>query len=235
MEIQRLYSYLRQAIDDYRMIEENDRIAIGISGGRDSLTLLHGLSGLRAFYPKKFEIVAVTVDLGYEDYDCSEIARLCNMLDVEYIIVHTQINEMLHDKECSKCARLRKGAFNHKIKELGCNKFAYAHNLDDVVETMMLSLIYEGRFSTFWPITTYEDTGLTLIRPMIYVPKTRVNGFCNKNNIHEIKNPCPFEKQTERAYVRSLLKSIEEHAPGTKNRMMKAIKCGSIEEWKTIR
>ena len=224
MDTQRLYSYLRQAIDKYNMIECGDKIAIGVSGGKDSLTLLYGLSGLRRFYPKKFDLIAVTVDLGYEGFDYSEISKLCEKLEVEYHVVHTQINEMLSEGDCSLCARLRKGAFNQKIVELGCNKFAYAHNMDDVIETMMMSLIYEGRFSTFWPVTSYEDTGITMIRPMIFVPKSRVNGFCNKYELKVIKNPCPYEKQTERAYVRELIAQMEEHAPGTKNRMMTAIR-----------
>jgi len=228
MDRQKLYSLLRQAIDKYEMIEEGDKVAIGISGGKDSLVLLQGLSGLRKFYPKHFELVAVTVDLGYEGFDCSYIAKLCDELDVEYQVVKTQINEMLKVGECSLCARLRKGAFNSKIKELGCNKFAYAHNMDDVIETMMLSLIYEGRFSTFWPVTTYEDTGLTLIRPMIFVPKSMVVGFCNKYSIMPVKNPCPYEKQTQRTYVRELLAQMEAHAPGTKKRMLTAIENSGI-------
>jgi len=232
MDQQRLYSYLRQAIDEYGMIEEGDRIAVGVSGGKDSLTLLHGLSGLQRFYPQRFELIAVTVDLGYEGYEYQRIDELCKLLGVEHYTVHTQINEMLSEGQCSLCARLRKGAFNNKILELGCNKFAYAHNLDDVVETLMLSLIYEGRISTFWPVTPYEDTGLTLIRPMIYVPKADVNGFCKKYNYEPIKNPCPFEKETERGYVRSLLSEIEHHAPGTRKRMMTAVRNGNMEGWK---
>lgn len=223
MDLQKLYSYLRQAIDKYNMIEEGDRIAVGVSGGKDSQVLLYGLSGLQKFYPHKFELVAVTVDLGYEGFDCEPISALCEKLGIEYHVVHTNIKDMLKSGECSLCARLRKGAFNSEIIKLGCNKFAYAHNMDDVVETMMLSLIYEGRFSSFWAVTPYEDTGLTLIRPMIYVPKSRVSGFCNKYGINVVKNPCPFEKQTQRAYVRELIKGMEEHAPGTKRRIMKAL------------
>ena len=231
MDLQRLYSYLRQAIDKYNMIEEGDRIAVGISGGKDSLTLLIGLSGLSKFYPKKFEVVGVTVDLGYEGYDTSALSTLCEQCGVEYHVVHTQINEMLSDGECSLCARLRKGAFNNAIKELGCNKIAYAHNMDDVIETLMLSLIYEGRISTFWPVTPYEDNGLTLIRPMILVPKYDVIGFANRNNLPVTKNPCPYESMTQRAYARELIDNMEKHAPGTKKRMMTAIQNGNLEGW----
>jgi len=230
MELQRLYSYLRQAIDEYNMIEEGDVIAVGLSGGKDSQTLLYGLSGLGKFYPKRFEIVGVTVDLGYDNFNTQPIAELCERLEVKYHVVHTSINEMLGEGQCSLCARLRKGAFNNAIKELGCNKFAYAHNMDDVVETMLLSLMYEGRFSTFWPVTEYEDSMLSLIRPMIYVSKKEVTGFCNKYDIDITKNPCPFEKKTQRSYVRDMIKEMELHAPGTKKRMMRAIK-DKCERW----
>lgn len=231
MERQRLYSYLRQAIDKYNMIEEGDRIAIGLSGGKDSMTLLHGMAGLHKFYPEKFDLVAVTVDLGYDGFDTSYMSELCKQYNVEYHVVKTNINEMLGSGECSLCARLRKGAFNNKIIELGCNKFAYAHNMDDVIETMMLSLIYEGRFSTFWPVTPYEDTGITLIRPMIMVSKAEVSGFCNKEKVQIVKNPCPYSRVTEREYVRTLIKEIEKHAPGTKKRMMTAIQNGQLDGW----
>lgn len=231
MKQQQLYSKLRQAIDKYNMIEEGDRIAIGISGGRDSLTLLQGLAGLQKFYPKHFDLVGITVDLGYEGFETESIGFMCRELGIEYHVVTTEINKMISDGGCSLCARLRKGALNNKVLELGFNKIAYAHNMDDVVETMMLSLIYEGRFSTFWPVTYYDDNSLTLIRPLVFVNKADVNGFCNKNNIKEIKNPCPYDKITQRSYVRNLLRDMEVHAPGVKNRMMTAITEGDIN-WK---
>ena len=160
MKLQRLYSYVRQAIDDYNMIDKGDKIAIGISGGKDSLSLLYALAGLCKFYPKEFSVVAITVDLGYDGFDTSDIARLCESLNVEYHVVHTQIKDMLAEGHCSLCARLRKGAFNDKAKELGCNKIAYAHNMDDVIETMMLGLIYEGRFTSFSPVTYLDKKNL---------------------------------------------------------------------------
>lgn len=231
MKLQRLYSYLRQAIDEYHMIQSGDKIAIGISGGKDSLTLLHGLAGLRRFYPEKFDLIAITVDLGYDGFDLTEISALCQKLDVEYHIVHTQIKDMVKNGECSLCARLRKGAFNTKALELGCNKIAYAHNMDDVVETMMMSLIYEGRFSTFWPVTHFDDSELDVIRPMIYVPLADVIGFRNKEKLPVTKNPCPYDNATERTYVRELLSDINHHAPAVVKRMMTAIRNGNLEGW----
>lgn len=231
MNIQNLYSKVRKAIDNYNMIDENDKIAIGISGGKDSLCLLYALSGLRNFYPKKFSIVAISVDLGFDTFDLTNIRKLCDELNVEYHIVKTNISKMIADKGCSVCAHLRRGALDNEAIRLNCNKIAYAHNMDDVVETVMLSLMYEGRFSTFWPVTEYEDNALTLIRPMVFVPKKDVNGFCNKFNIQVTKNPCPFEKKTQRTYVRELLGEMEHHAPGTKKRIIRAV-MSDINEWK---
>ena len=234
MKLQRLYSYVRRALEDYDMIHEGDRVALGISGGKDSLTLLYALAGLRRFYPQQFELVAITVDLGYEGFDLTRIRELCDSLQVEYHVVNTRIKDMIPEGECSLCARLRKGAFDAKAMELQCNKIAYAHNMDDVVETMMLSLIYEGRFSTFWPVTPYEDTNLTLIRPMLYVPLADVLGFQKKYLLPVTKNPCPYDGITQRSYVRDLLSQINRHAPGVKKRMMTAIQNGNLEGWEKI-
>lgn len=230
MDIQKLYSYVRKAISDYNMITEGDKIAIGISGGKDSLALLYALSGLKNFYPEHFELCAITVDLGYDNFDVSCISKLCEELNVEYVVVSTRISEMVHDGQCSLCARLRKGALLDKAIELGCNKIAYAHNMDDAVETMMMSLIIEGRFSSFWPVTHFDDCNMDVIRPLIYVPVEDVIGFANKYELPITKNPCPYDGITKRAYVRKLLQDINKHEPGVKKRMMTAIK----EYYKTI-
>ena len=185
MKLQQVLSYVRKAIDDYHMIEEGDKIAIGISGGKDSLTLLYALHGLKRFYPKKFEIHAVTVDLGFHNVDFEKIQELCEELQVPYTIVKTDIAKIIFDdrKEenpCSLCAKMRKGALNDAMKELGCNKIAYAHHKDDVVETMLMSLIFEGRLHTFSPITYLDRMDLTVIRPLMYMSEADVIGFVNK-------------------------------------------------------
>ena len=233
MKLQRLYSYVRQAAEDYHMIEEGDKIAVGISGGKDSLTLLYALAGLRKFYPVSFEIIAITVDLGYGDFDLAPIHKLCDELEVEYVIEKTEISKIMADGNggCSLCARLRKGALTNRIVELGCNKIAYAHNMDDVVETMLLSLIYEGRFSTFWPVTKFDDKDMAVIRPLIYVPLEEVIGFKNKYELPVVENPCPYKEETSRAFVRDLLKEMNKKAPGVKKRLLTAIKSGNIPEW----
>ena len=233
MDLKKLSGQVRKAIDTYKMINEGDRIALGISGGKDSLSLLYALSEIRCYYPKKFELIAITVDLGYVGFDLSEIELLCQKLNVEYHIIHTSINEMIINDGCSLCARLRKGALHEKAIELGCNKIAYAHNMNDVVETVMLSLVYEGRFSTFNPVTVLGDSGLTLIRPLIFVSQANVIGFKNKYQLPVVSNPCAFEKISERKYVRELLEEINRHAPGVNNRIMTAIMDGTIAAWKT--
>ena len=231
MKLQQLYSKVRQAIEAYSMIDEGDKIALGISGGKDSLGLLYALAGIRSFYPKHFELVAITVDLGYKGFDLSQIKSLCDKLQVEYHIIKTNISEAISEEGCSLCARLRKGALCDKAKALGCNKIAYAHNMDDVVETMMLSMIYEGRFSTFYPVTDLEDIGIKLIRPFVFVTQAEAVGVRNKYELPVAVNPCPFDHQSERTYVRELLSEINRHAPGVKKRMMTAICDGTLAEW----
>ena len=236
MKLQKLLSYTRQAVDEYEMIQEGDKIAVGISGGKDSLTLLYALVNLQKFYPKQFDLVAVTVDLGYEGFDLTGIQKLCENLRVEYHIINTKIGEMvtsdtLGGSACSLCARLRKGALNDAAKELGCNKVAYGHHMDDVIETMMLALIFEGRFCSFWPVTHLDKSDLTVIRPMIYVPETDVKGFENKMNLPVSKNPCPIDGSTKREYVKNLIKQLNLENPGVKKRLFHAIKDGNLEGW----
>ena len=228
MDAQRLYSYTRKAIDDYDMIEEGDKIAVGISGGKDSLTLLYALKGLMGFYPKAFSLHAITVDLGFQNLNLEGIKKFCAELEVPYTILETDIAHIVFDDRqesnpCSLCAKMRKGALNQKIKELGCNKVAYAHHKDDVVETMMMSLIFEGRFHTFSPCTYLDKMDLTVIRPLIYAQEADVIGFVNKYQIPVVKSPCPADGNTKREYVKELLKQLNRENPGVKNRMFTAI------------
>lgn len=236
MKMQKLYSYLRRAIDDYDMIQDGDKIAIGISGGKDSLTLLHGLKGLMRFYPKKFDIVAITVDLGWNNLDLSRIKALCEELDVEYYIEKTDIAQVVFDERketnpCSLCAKMRKGALNEAIKKLGCNKVAYAHHRDDVVETMLLSLMYEGRFHCFAPVTYLDRMDVTVIRPLIYVHEADVIGFVKRYDVPVVKSPCPADGNTKREYAHEVLQDMIKVNPGVKNRMFTAIVDSNIKGW----
>ena len=211
MKLQQLLSYTRKAVDDYQMIEDGDHIAVGISGGKDSLTLLYALHGLKRFYPKKFKLSAITVNLGYEKFDTEPLRKLCEELEVPYTVVNTEIAHILFEERkesnpCSLCAKMRKGALNDAVKEMGCNKVAYAHHKDDVVETMLLSLIFEGRFHTFAPVTYLDRMDVTVIRPMLYMNEADVIGFINKYEVPVVKSPCPADGQTKREYAGDLLK-----------------------------
>ena len=236
MKLQQVMSYVRRAIDDYHMIEEGDKIAVGISGGKDSLTLLYALHGLQRFYPKHFEIHAVTVDLGFHNLNLDKIKELCEALNVEYTIVSTEIAKIIFDdrKEsnpCSLCAKMRKGALNDAIKAAGCNKVAYAHHKDDVVETMLMSLIFEGRFHTFSPVTYLDRMDLTVIRPLMYMNEADVIGFINKYEVPVVKSPCPADGNTKREYIKQLLRKLNQENPGVKERMFTAIQNGNMKGW----
>lgn len=238
MKLQQLYSQVRRAVDDYNMIQEGDKIAVGISGGKDSLTLLYALQGLRRFYPAKFDLEAVTVDLGFpESMEALEpIQALCDRLEVNYTIIPTRINEIVfkarkEDNPCSLCAKMRKGALNDQAVKLGCNKVAYGHHMDDLVETMMMSLIYEGRFYAFPPVTNLERSGLTVIRPMMYVHEADVIGFKNRYGLPVFSNSCSADGTTRREYVKKLIRSINRDNPGSKDRMYHAILEGNIFDW----
>lgn len=236
MKLQQVLSYVRRAVDDYHMIEEGDKIAVGISGGKDSLTLLYALNSLRIFYPKKFDIHAVTVDLGFNNLNLDVIKELCKSFQIEYTIVKTDIANIIFEERkesnpCSLCAKMRKGALNDAIKAAGCNKVAYAHHKDDVVETMMMSLIYEGRFHTFSPVTYLDRTEITVIRPLIYMTEADVIGFVNKNNVPVVKSPCPADGYTKREYVKELLRDINKETPGVKSRMFTAITTSTLKGW----
>lgn len=236
MQLQRLLSYTRKAVDEYQMIEENDHIAVGISGGKDSLTLLYALHGLKRFYPKKFELSAITVDLGFENFDLSPIQKLCQELKVPYHMVKSDIYRILFEvrKEsnpCSLCAKMRKGALNDTIKKLGCNKVAYAHHKDDIIETMLLSLIFEGRFYSFSPKTYLDRMDLTVIRPLMFVDELEICGFRNKYQLPVVKSKCPVDGYTKRQYAKELLKQLNTEHPGTRERMFHAILNGNLKGW----
>ena len=239
MRLQQLYSVVRKAIDDYHMIEENDKIAIGISGGKDSLAMLYALSGLRRFYPKKFEILALSIDMGLEGMDFSPVAEYCRKLDVEYKIVKTEISKIIFEvrKEpnpCSLCAKMRRGALNTAAVEEGCNKVALGHHFDDVVETFMLNLFFEGRIGTFSPVTYLSRMSSTVIRPLVYMPEKDVRYFASKTELPVVTSTCPADGNTERENMKQLLASIERENKGLRYRIFGAIQRGEIGGFKPI-
>ena len=216
MDMRRVLSYVRRAVDDYEMIREGDRIAVGVSAGKDSLTLLCALAEMRRFYPKKYEVVAITVDMGFPGADFSAIAALCESLNVPYRVVKTDISTIIFDirKEknpCSLCAKMRRGALHNAAKEMGCAAVALGHHFDDVVDTFMLNLFFEGRIGCFQPVTYLTRTELRLIRPLLYMPEKDVRYFANKEKLPVIKSPCPADGNTERAEMKQLLTDLENY------------------------
>lgn len=236
MKLQKLLSYTRRAIDSYEMIDNGDKIAVGISGGKDSLTLLYALAELRRFYPKKFDLIAITVNLGFDNFDTAKIEQLCKELDVPYYIVDTEIYDIVFNvrKEknpCSLCAKMRKGALNQKLNDLGCNKIAYAHHKDDFIETFLMSLLYEGRIHTFSPKTYLDKSELMVIRPLMYINEGEIISFKNDMLLPVIKSPCPADGYTKREYAKQTLAKLENETPGCKQRIFSAIEHGTLEGW----
>lgn len=238
--IKRVLSFVRRAIDDYEMIEDGDKIAVGVSAGKDSLTLLCALADLKRFYPKKFDLIAITVDMGFDEpMDFSPIRKLCDELEVKYHIAKTEIAKIIFDvrKEsnpCSLCAKMRRGVLHNTAKELGCNKVALGHHFDDVIDTFMLNLFYEGRIGCFQPVTYLSRIDLHLIRPMIYMPEKDVKYFTSKVGLPVIKSPCPADGNTKREDMSKLLSSLDRENKGLKYRIFGAIQRGEVDGFKNI-
>ena len=226
MTMQKLLSKARQAIQDLDMIQDNDKIAVGLSGGKDSLTLLHILKNYQRFSPQKFELIAITLNPG--GVDNSPLYKLCEDLDVEFHEVQTNIKEIVFDirKEknpCSLCANLRRGARNGTAKELGCTKVALGHHKDDAIETFLMSMLYEGRVNCFSPKTVMDKQDLTIIRPMIYIEEYMTKKATREYNYPVIENPCPADGHTNRQNIKELVQRLNKEMPGSKKNIFGAL------------
>ena len=233
--MQKLMGLVRRCVDDYDMIKSGDRIAVGVSGGKDSVVLLRLLAGLREYFDKPFELAAITIDMGL-GMDYSEIGRLCEELNVPYHIVKTEIAPIIfdHRKEknpCSMCAKMRRGALNQAILDLGYHKLALGHHYDDAVETFMMSLIYEGRISCFQPVTDLDRTGIIQIRPMLYIHEKTVDNFAKRMNLPIIENRCPVDKTTKREEIKQLIFELSKTYPDLKERIFGAMQRLPLPEW----
>ena len=236
--MQKIYGYLRRACQEFDMISDGDRIAVGVSGGKDSIVLLAGLCGLRGFYGKNFEVCAVTLDPGFggKQTDYSAVERLCKELSVEFRLIRTQIGEIVFDvrrepNPCSLCARMRRGALHSAAKELGCNKIALGHNNDDALETFVMNLLYEGRLGCFSPVTRLEDKDITVIRPLVFAPEHAVLSCARRRGFEIVKSPCPADKKTARQSAKELLNGLERQNRGVKSRIFGAIRKSGIDGW----
>jgi tRNA(Ile)-lysidine synthase TilS/MesJ len=238
-DTKRLLSFARRAVDDYGMIEEGDKIAVGVSGGKDSLALLAAMAGLRRFYPKSFSVIAVSIDMGLKGMDFSPVTEYCRELGVEHKIIKTEISKVIFDirKEsnpCSLCAKMRRGALNSAAAELGCNKVALGHHFDDVVETFMLNLFFEGRIGVFQPVTYLSRVGVTVIRPLIYMPEKDIRYFAGKSELPVVTSTCPADGNTERQEMKQLLARLERENRGLRYRIYGAIQRAEVGGFREI-
>ena len=244
--MRRLLSYTRRAVDDYGMISEGDRIAVGVSGGKDSLSLLYTLAELRRFYPQHFEVMALTVDMRFDELDggkradYSEIEALCRSINVEYYVEPSNIAKIVFDirKEsnpCSLCAKLRRGMVNDTAKKLGCGKVALGHHFDDVVETFMLNLFYEGRLGCFSPVTYLDRTDVTVIRPFLYAPEKDIRYFASHASLPVLSSGCPASGNTERESMKKLLSQLERDNKGLRHRIFGAMQKARLDGYMPTR
>ena len=227
---------VRRAVDDYDMILEGDRVAVGVSGGKDSMLLLLALSHLRRFYPRRFTLEAVTVELGFEGMDFTPVRALCEELGVPYTCLKTDIKEIVFDvrKEenpCSLCAKMRRGALNDAIRERGIAKLALGHHFDDAVETFMMSLLFEGRISCFRPVTYLDRSGVTQIRPLIYAGEQKIARLAEALQVPVVENPCPQDKASKRYEIKKLLRGMCEEYPDMKSKIFGAMQRMPLPGW----
>ena len=233
--MQKLMGLVRRCVDDYNMIEQDDRIAVGVSGGKDSLVLLVLLAGLRKYFNKYFTLEAITIDMGL-GMDYTPIQKLCDELEVPYTIVKTEIAPIIfdHRKEknpCSMCSKMRRGALNQAILDKGFNKLALGHHYDDAVETFMMNLLFEGRIGCFQPVTNLDRTGIIQIRPMLYIHERTVDNFAVRKALPVIENRCPVDKATKREEVKKLVFDLSSTYPDLKERIFGAMQRYPLPEW----
>ena len=241
---EKLLSRVRSCVDRYSMIEDGDRIAVGVSGGKDSLALLCVLSELRKFYPEKYDLCALMLDMGFDasetvgaaPSDTSEIAELCSRLGVEFHVKRTEIARVIFDvrKEsnpCSLCARMRRGSLHDLAKEYGVNKLALGHHFDDAAETVMLNLFFEARIGCFSPVTYLSRKDLTMIRPLLLTEERDIKTFVKKASLPVMKSPCPMDKTSERAKMKDMLHAFDREHRGLYTRIVGAVERGGIDGW----
>ena len=234
--LQSIVGHSRRAIEDYKMIEDGDKIAIGLSGGKDSLALLYSLSTLKRFYPKKFDIIAITVHPGSDTFKTDNLEKICKELNVKYIVYHSDLSKIVFDirKEknpCSLCANLRRGILNSIAVENNCNKVALGHHLDDAIETLLMSMFLNGKIYTFSPITYLSKTNLTVIRPLIYVYEKDIRALSRELNFPITGKCCPADGFTKREYMKNLIQNLRKDIPKVRENLIGAIKRSNIPGW----
>ncbi len=236
----RILSLVRRCVEDYEMISPGDRIAVGVSGGKDSLLLLAALAKLREFYPVPYEVEAVTLDMGHADgypgMDFGPIAAFCKELEVPYTMLQSEIHHIIFDlrrekNPCSMCAKMRRGALHNALKERGLNKIALGHHYDDAVETFFMSLIFEGRLSCFQPVTWLDRTQITQIRPLLYCGENLIRHTVERLQLPVVQNPCPANGNTKRQEIKELIYELNGRYPGLKARAFGAMQRLPLPAW----
>ena len=227
---------VRRAVDDYDMIQEGDRVAVGVSGGKDSMLLLLALNHLKSFYPKHFELSAVTIELGFEGMDFTPVKDMCAQLNIPYACLKTDIKEIVfdvrrEDNPCSLCAKMRRGALNDYLRENGIGKLALGHHFDDAVETFMMSLLFEGRISCFRPVTYLDRSGITQIRPLVYCGEQKIANLAAQLNVPVVENPCPQDKASKRWEIKQMLKTMSVDYPDMKSKIFGAMQRQPLPGW----
>ncbi len=227
---------VRRAVDDYGMINEGDRVAVGVSGGKDSMLLLAALRQLQSYYPKRFELGAITIELGFEGMDFTPVKRFCAERGIDKPCATKGIKEVVfdvrqEDNPCSLCAKMRRGALNNTLRERGMNKLALGHHFDDAVETFMMSLLFEGRLSCFQPVTYLDRSGVTQIRPLIYAGEQRIANLAAALELPIVENPCPQDKTSKRYEIKQLLKSMCGEYPDMKTKVFGAMQRLPLPGW----
>lgn len=234
--MQKILSHMRKAIEEYKMIEENDKIAICLSGGKDSITMLHAFKNLQIFYPKKFEIIAISINPGFEHFDTSFLQKTCENLQIPLFIENSHAKEIVFDirKEknpCSLCANLRRGVINSVAIREGCNKIALGHNQDDVLETFLLNLLYAGSIGTFSPVSYMDRSKITLIRPLIYTPEKDIKRFIKKSNLSVMQKVCPMDGTSKRESMKQMIFTLQKDIPMIRANLFGAIQ-RNLPDWK---
>ncbi len=236
--MRKILSRTRAAVDDYKMIQDGDKIAVGVSGGKDSVVLLKALCDLKRFYPADFQIVAITLDMRFDnqDGDFTPIQKLCDEYGIEYIVHRTDLYEIIFNirKEecpCSLCARMRRGILHDIAKQSGCNKIALGHHLDDAAETFMMNLLIESRIGCFAPVTYLSRRDITMIRPLIYVREAAVEQAVERLNLPVIESKCPANEKTKREDAKILLQRLSDEYGDVPERIIGAMQRAGIDRW----
>ena len=236
--MQKVMGYMRRAILDYNMIEDGDRIAVGVSGGKDSMVLLSGLAGLRRFLGRDFSLVAITLEMGFPTghMDFSPITEYCKELGIEHVVRQTRIGDIVFDERkekspCSLCAKMRRGILHEETKKNGCNKLAMGHHMDDAIETFLMNLSVEARIACFQPVSYLSIRDITMIRPMIYMPEKEAIRVANQGLFPVVKTKCPIDGTTKRQDMKDFIKERESLEPGFKKRIFHAMKEAHVSDW----